>query len=367
MSLFPWVLYYDPHNSPEVVSSTGAATLGKQWAMSGEDTPNFNRKKNRGDLIPYTRYLHQEQYVSFEGDYQQSFYRSPGVYDHYRSTGPWTGELDIAPSSLFPSLGTYLAEADFDHLVQKSAAKIYSRGFDFLTFVAELHKVVDMFRNFLKRLNKLLDDAKRLGDAWLEGRYGWRTLLYDIQDINQAIENLNRESARLHASAKDENVFTSVTEMKMTPLSWYFNVYANVEEVITVSTRGTITADINPPNIAINPFVTAWELIPYSFVVDWILSVGQSIQALSFVAFSHEYTAAGGVMVSYKKTFTFSRIDNTYPTPEYLQGSATVNGYAEMVVKKRVPTSVSYLPQWRLNFDWLKVVDLVTLVIQRLK
>jgi hypothetical protein len=244
---------------------------------------------------------------------------------------------------------------DYDQMVQAAAANIYSRGHDTLTFLAELHKVRDMVRGFLPRLISCLTRG-RIDQIWLEGRYGWRTLIYDIQDIHDALQNFDEKRKRYSERVGRTYRSTDVVQYQTnwTSSTHYFTQTTNWE----IGVRGAVTADISPPRWSFNPITTAWELLTLSFVVDWIINVGQALEAMSFIALSSDYEAAGGYFVKAERTLV---LDNT-DWNDTFSGTAGQSSFCTRTFTLRRPTSVPSTPSISVNLDLFKIADLVAII-----
>jgi len=131
-----------------------------------------------------------------------------------------------------------------------------------------------------------------LSDTWLEYSFGWRPF---ISDINSAINTLNALS---RAPQEYEKVSFSV--MKEDPVRNRYQTSANIpgdglgsgfnileSEKIIVKLYGAVNVDQTTKGanrllgLTVSEFVpTVWELIPYSFLVDYFANVGGFIAAL---------------------------------------------------------------------------------------
>jgi len=117
-------------------------------------------------------------------------------------------------------------------------------------------------------------------DTWLEVKYGWKPLLYDIQGAADATSKgwqkepadiIIQVSKRRKTDAKSVGnyVDTSSTTGKVT-ISHGYTVKVSI---IQQDMRNAASLGL------MNLGLVAWELVPYSFVVDWLLPVGDFIQA----------------------------------------------------------------------------------------
>lgn len=117
---------------------------------------------------------------------------------------------------------------------------------------------------------------------WLELQYGWKPLLSDVYG---AVDALNkRPPGDWRVTVKHtETVEVNVT--RVIPLSM---VDAGVCEV-KGTTGAFVRIDALPSNSTLielsslgvtNPLLVGWELVPFSFIVDWFLPVGDYLDSL---------------------------------------------------------------------------------------
>jgi len=121
----------------------------------------------------------------------------------------------------------------------------------------------------------------RLENFWLEFVYGWKPLL---QDAFGAAELLASHIAddRYNIGCTSRGFHKKITTVdKVNPLD------VQVIQKETTSCRMSLTyrmdsearAALSRTGIS-NPALLAWELLPYSFVIDWFIPVGNYLQAL---------------------------------------------------------------------------------------
>lgn len=346
--------------SPEQLGTYNIVNRRAEYEYRGWDNEHYYRLLASGKLIPPTPwYAYKHSFEVLGGVQDVSMYTVSPYYRYWTVGWPYTWQSlipqpwimdQVAIKNLLPTIG------NSDYYVQAAAAKIYSQGWDALTFGAELSKTVVMFRAFLTRWADLARTGK-LESLWLEGRYGWRPLVYDIQDINKAIKNLNegRKRFRDHVGQNTTRQWDQVNTINTV----YGVLTCTTKYTDTFGIRGSIVADIEPPRIQFNPLVTAWELMKLSFVIDWVLNVGQFLESLSFLALSREYYATAGFQV--KRQYVQS---STFVPASGCIGTWWTSSRGEATLTQRIPTSVSTIPLPKLRLGAFKVLDLVALFIQ---
>jgi len=242
--------------------------------------------------------------------------------------------------------------------VQSAAARIYSSGWDALTFVAELSKTVALFTKFGEQTADQLLDGK-LYNLWLQYRYGWRQLAFDARDISSGLNRIDDGRRRFTERVGSDTLYSETETFTDT---WGQGTFTHTLTTnYDIGVRGSVAADISPPAIATNPITTAWELLPYSFVIDWFVSVGSFLESMSFLALASSYTAAEGYQVRCTKHSSLTnKVWNTGYSGDYTYDSTCAG-----VLTLRHPTTIPVTPLVDIRLDDFKVMDLVAIIVQR--
>lgn len=227
-----------------------------------------------------------------------------------------------------------------DELVIMAIAKANEREFDLLTTLAEMPETLKMVRDLYSKLRHPLKSLQEIRDAmrqkrivkkvieeiktsrkgrkyvkrrvirevqysyrnawvsaitlgteaWLLYRYGIMPLVYTIDD---ALTLLNKTNEELFETAKSRikeereiNEFLGTIGGQGDGLSaelWISGTITRVARTM-VKSRYNIP-QLKRKRIALNPVNTLWELTTLSFVVDWLVHVGDVINALTPTCF----------------------------------------------------------------------------------
>lgn len=343
----------------------------------GKGMEDFQKRKAEGELLPHLPWNQREWSFTQQDGGQEYLYHQPNSnikvwWDRWPGSMLYVGWSKDQTYPSFPSVPP-IDLPDPSYFVQKAAARIASQGFDTLTFLAELNKTRDMFKNALTRFLKMSQKSKRkkrrlpskretLGSYfsnYLEGRYGWRILLYELDDLYSAIYEFDEKRTRFseRAGFSDTLVVNESGPEERAETTWYKTWIDTYE----VSVRGSVSADFSPTRWQFNPFVTVWETIPYSFVVDWFLHVGQALEASTFLILNDAHYASSGYHVSVTRQYDVFYVDNpTGSDPGTYSGEVSVQGVGKWT--NRTPTSVSFAPLNEVRLDAWKIVDLLALV-----
>jgi len=280
----------------------------RNW--SGTRTPGYGKKK--------TRSLPDNPHSSRVTEVSENRYH---WYQEQIASGSWS--LTIAPYSDFygmpdsPTL--FIDAAEFqalqrliDHAgtgLKGNMAQNIAQVGQLTTMIAgTTSKIMGAYRNARRgKLGKAVDiltggtinpkwrgkpgnpsKSKDLASNWLELQYGWKPLLHDIEDFMEAAGRLNSpndfvQRASASATAKREyrldfppaGVATGSTVGKtiyLVSTTCKFKIRFRVDSPINAFLAQT--GFTNPINLA-------WEILPFSFVADWFLPIGDYLQTLS--------------------------------------------------------------------------------------
>lgn len=182
-----------------------------------------------------------------------------------------------------------------DEGLTSALAKANEGELDLLTSLAELpetisflHKAIRQASALVKprRLVKSIKDMRstKISGSWLEYRYGLMPIIYDVYGLLQVIERMGR----LYETSRDR----SDTDVQY---EYSDSVYQYSVSGLTVN-RAWVKRRYDPKNLfnsvgsllSFNPLKTAWELVPYSFVVDWFVNIGDAISSISLTTLCEE-------------------------------------------------------------------------------
>jgi hypothetical protein len=234
-------------------------------------------------------------------------------------------------------------------------------------------------KNALKMIAKTLKSkksrrrlARDLSDLYLEARYGLRPMYYDINGVVEAVNNFDcsrhdRLTVRGYRNATDQNSGTD----QFGPNNWnntQYAYYQNWKDTISVEARAGCLAAVQLS--AVNDWgigllgESAWELVPFSFIVDWFLNVGDTIS-------SWMPKPNTNVLGSWVTVKTVTRREATVVCEIYNNLTSTLRvevspvsasgRYSKQITTvQRIPDpSRPIVPSWLIRLDPAKLLDLV--------
>lgn len=120
---------------------------------------------------------------------------------------------------------------------------------------------------------------KSLANNWLEYSFGWRPL---IQDLYNAADHLQNPLNTVRPKGRSKDSYMNKRQVNQ-PTSSIYSL--DLVQGIMYAQMGC-EIEINNPNLYLlnklglaNPASVIWELIPFSFVVDWFTTVGEFLSS----------------------------------------------------------------------------------------
>lgn len=201
-------------------------------------------------------------------------------------------------------------------------------------------------------------------DNWLEYRYGWMPL---IMDCEKYIDRICKGTGWGTVIGKGKSEFDSSSSSLLYPAG---RSEKHVRGTARARAVGTIQhAALN--EVAASGILqlgqTVWEIIPYSFVLDWFLPVGDWVASLSP---PYGWVPLGG-SISYSKhlvaysTYTNKRVG----TPSWYSEFQPVHLQMTRFQYDRTavfPPAVA-LPPWNMDLSIFRVIDAIGLLANQFK
>ncbi len=128
-------------------------------------------------------------------------------------------------------------------------------------------------------------EISNIPNRWLEVQYGWKPLMQDVHGAVSALENRERDADAYRATVTG-TVFEKSESLAVIPATqsladWKILLKREVGFKVRLDyvLENPVLATLSQLGVT-NPAELAWELVPYSFVVDWFLPVGNWLSSL---------------------------------------------------------------------------------------
>lgn len=251
--------------------------------------------------------------------------------------------------------------------------------------------LVSIFKRFIKIIKilktgklwklKLEFTPKELADRYMELRYALRPLLYDLVGN---IAALNHEAGELNdrltfrsfvlESENSEDVSTVTHQTVTNSVATWKKLYEltrladrKVEVRAGVLTELETLSKLPVWGFA-NPVEAVWELVPFSFIVDWFFTVGDTIaawtplyglkQLASWVVTTDTVVRSSQITDSWTDNTHLGNVERRINAHDFtIKGC----GIGEILVTKtRVPDPSRYtFPTFNVRLDMFKLTDLL--------
>lgn len=386
--------------------STPSGVYAGGFPMSGKQISNRQRtwervqKSLRTSTNPYTDSVYREQLGSIQRT-TSLYYSNQLQYDWPQTV---SGQLKIRDDGAYPGRGTALIS--FVSLTTPLAVaqnnvlgKCKGATWDLPVFVAEANKTISLIQSTALRMSKAIRAVKRgrvteacdalgwspsrkqrsvLGsntrNDWLAYRYGWLPLLGEVKNAAEfAADQLTSQptTRRFMSTVKASDVKTQGTMSQdiflgttgWDPTSLYFTeATGEARAWITVRLLGNQSVR-TLSQLNMNPLTLAWELLPYSFVADWFVNVGDFLELQSALAGLTIVDAGYSTLASTKLSFKLTGPNYTSGGYTYQSNNGTIGPTAEKRVYNRtkwVNPSVNLIVDPKLNLS--RVADAAALV-----
>lgn len=206
----------------------------------------------------------------------------------------WTSGTCFPASPLEPS----------DHLtlISRLSEAVKGHEFNLAVSAAEGKKTVNMVVDSIRSISSAIRDLKRgnvhraasrfrvspstrvlstkgVSGRWLELQYGWLPMISDVYNAAKAYEALTNGPRvnRIQTSIGRSNIGNS----SCAPSLYSVKGYSKARRTIIYEMSEQLSA---PRSLGLtDPLQVVWELIPYSFVVDWFIPIGTYLDSLNVV------------------------------------------------------------------------------------
>ena len=309
----------------------------------------------------------------------------------YTSSGVSTTRRQVTASGIFQkSVATRGAPPDmptelYNRVLSDVLGQIRSE-IDLSVSIAEAGQTKKMFKGAQSILNYVLSFrrgrwkeayrdflrdgpvAKKAGSRWLEYQYGWKPLAQDLYDtaiqLARNFEPLMIAEAR--ATESKTEVFDGVA---------YLGVPEKVSRLqsqrVYMKVRYKPSSDFN--NLlsnftSLNPASIAWELTPYSFVVDWFVDVGGYMRSMETALLTRNQFKDGFWTTGYLDTFVGTVAGGsstaTSSVAVSLNGAMIRKSYKKRQPMASMPTP--FLPRFKCDLGPGRLLNAAALLSQHL-
>lgn len=239
--------------------------------------------------------------------------------------------------------------------------------------IAKFERYVDLIKARKARLKELGKDQSLVDDfsnLWLEYRYALRPLVGDLQNALKALSKII-DKRRMIARGHEYSGATSerIESTTLTEPSQIVKLTAKVTETEKIKARSGVLYALEESLLSLvnvlgldQPVESIWELIPFSFIVDWFFSVGDLLN--SWFKSSGLSVLTSWVSLQVERS-TVRKITNceVYNYNGYVWQSDRMivlgSSHSTATWRWRVPNpELPLLPRLDIKLDLAKIIDL---------
>lgn len=385
-----------------VVTVDKTVSVDSTHTCADEITVGYFKSVRNGDLLPvHPLAISKPDYnvditAKIKLRYDVPSYKTDGTISSWTCRrGAWQCN-GLSGNIVLPSIPTHTF--DEDRMLVEALANMRSELWDVGTFLAEINKTASMVANArasaLERVEKILSVlAKRhhrkkfrtfdelfseFSSMWMEARYGWRILYYDILSAQEAYQRLTEGLSTIRrrwtvTEDSQQEAYSPWSQMKVGttryPFMWRW--YTNALHVGRAGCGGHI--DLNAP-VSVDPVITVWEVIPFTMVSDWFVNIGDNLRAFSpmgtgkldYAFYSQTTSGYHTLEVRQDPTFTFQGSIGYEVSDYQVSTSSTILAFEEKMRRPATPTfHLAFDPNLG-NLRWLDGIALSWLLRKRL-
>lgn len=120
--------------------------------------------------------------------------------------------------------------------------------------------------------------TKQAANDWLQFQYGWKPLAQTIRDAEVlALQHLQKDHI-LYGNAVSK--YESDWSFPYRDENWDVKVSGSMSTVLQAKISNTTFHQLREGGL-LNPASIAWELVPWSFALDWFVPVGATLEAMT--------------------------------------------------------------------------------------
>lgn len=194
--------------------------------------------------------------------------------------------------------------------------------------VTSVRKMVQQFSREVLKPQKGLAASKRLkyaSDRWLEYRYGWLPFVnstYELlRTLSKRVDNKTQfVTLRSRSSWENSGQFATTLPGAYGALTGFRTEKQSVKSELCGVYRARTSLELYDFT-SLNPLGIAWELVPYSFVVDWFVNIGETMELWeNYIKFAHLWRGGYRTNVWREDVFYSTSVNTSSPIPYWPNG-----------------------------------------------
>lgn len=363
-------------------------------------TPGWREAIARGEIVNNYMTATTTGFSQGGGSVGESHPSDPSRYYWYMNNAPVTSYwwADAPLNKVITNDLTFSSVPQgLEHLVRlECLANVDKTPYAFMEDILEFHKTIGFISDTFLSMNKILRNfnslrntfvrsgmspAKAAASAWLQYRYALRPIWMSANNLAMALDDKTRtRPKRSTARSKREKNNSAERDVVM---SWSTlpGITRTFHKKLTSEwkIRAGIIYEVSNPvydfgyRFGVRPKdwpVGLYNILPYSFILEWFISFEKSLKALINLADPNVHILAGWVSMK-EDNLLVTRLTDFTSSGGWQKTSLSADDWITYSYKRgRMPWTPSILdtiPVPELKLDFSKALDLTAIAIQLLR
>jgi len=266
-------------------------TRERIWALGGEVMleekyvlPQFDYWMQGPNILLHTA-LGESLYEPGTGVLLNSYYpvRIGDDQDVEAAAIKAVNSIDSVMLSMFES---EISDLD-DKILRKIESKVRQTDFHLGNIIAERVKTFQMFKGFMERfvdlatgkkkiaksVSHFIGNPRKIADNYLAFKFGVEPLLKDMYSLGELLAEMDMsEDGEWLAFRANNKFFFEDVEFKTPRGTFRTSGMIEISYVVKYTVSESTARYLNRIGL-VNPAEIAWEMLPWSFVIDWVVPV----------------------------------------------------------------------------------------------
>lgn len=270
-------------SSDGIATSTTVPSEKRFLTVSnGEGSP----RPGRFNTMNFVKYV----YVYGRGGYYRTYVNGLGdvhtssSYGVTQQVAPPDGVLSDHPSVFYSELGDRCMEKFYEQI--RGSANLAVDLAESRETLTMLKNTLQLRKNIGKFFSELVIPKDRRGRAkrqarldyatekWLEYRYGWQPLVFSIYDCLDTLAGKHLINRVLPVKTRSGKTYSKIVSQSSGRTVETVSVRCQQQILLRYVQRSPLI-DFT----SLNPLAIAWELMPLSYVADWVVNVSEVLSS----------------------------------------------------------------------------------------